>query len=169
MILFLLVNLSHLFSNSEKSILSITLEDESNSRILAQACFYDYPNVHGVEAKSWETWLSQYYNASKQTSLNTLFLHFFASQSEFSIGCALEIVKSAFRAVPECHYIILCVPTNVALDTAIASLFTEMNRTPDTSSHVKQNFIALMANREKFVPLLHIRAAKYSDFCFYNH
>ena len=140
--------------------MSITLEDESNNRILAQACFYDYPNVHGVVPKSWESWINKYYNATKNTSLNTLFLHFFASQSEFSIGCALEIIKSAFRAVAECHYIILCVPTNTTLDSSIVSLFSEMIRTNDTSSQIKQNFIALSANREKFVPILHIRPAK---------
>lgn len=87
-------------------------------------------------------------------------MHFFASQPEFSIGCAQEIVKSAFRAVPECHYIILCIPTNAAVDTSIVSLFTEMDRTPDTSSHIKQNFMAMVANRDKFIPLLHIRYAK---------
>ena len=140
--------------------MSITLEDEVSNRILAQACFFDYPNVYNVSPGSWETWIGQIYNSTKNNSLNTLFLHFFASHSDFSIGSAQEIIRNAFKAVPECHYILLCVPTNAVPDASLSSVFSEMKRRPDIPVPTHQNASVFVVNRDKHVPVLHIREAK---------
>ena len=143
--------------NSEKSILSITLEDEHSDRILAQASFYDYPNTSNTNQKSWETWLHGNYQPSKITSFNTLFLNFFVAQPEFSMACAEEIIKSAFKAVPDCHYIMLCVPISVVPEASLSSIFNEMKRLDTAAS---KNTAVFVANRDKFVPVLFVRGSK---------
>ncbi len=92
--------------------------------------------------------------------MNTLFLNFFAAQSEFSIGCAEEIIKSAFKAVPECHYILLCAPISIVPEPALSALFIEMKRINDTDANSKQNSTLFIVNRDQFIPVLHIRDAK---------
>ncbi|CAF0802788.1 unnamed protein product [Brachionus calyciflorus] len=147
----------------EKSILSITLEDQNTNRVIAQACFNDYPNVYGVNPADWESWLNIRYDASKNTPLNTLFLHFFASQNEFSISCAQEIIKSAFKAVPECHYILLCIPINTVQEPSLASMFNEMKRNNNTDAAKDPKCIVYVTNRENHIPVLHIRDANVHD------
>ncbi len=151
----------NLYISSEKSVLSITLEDEQANRILAQACFYDYPQTTSTPPNSWESWLQSNYQPSKITSFNTLFLTFFVAQPEFSIGCAEEIIKSAFKAVPECHYILLCAPISVVPEASLAALFDEIKRLPDGSSNETAVFVA---KREKFVPVLFVRESKLVEF-----
>ena len=146
---------------SEKSVLSITLEDEMNQRILAQACFYDYPNIHSVDQAEWEFWFRKYYATSKANTLNTLFLTFFATAAEFSIASIQEIVKSVFKAVAECHYILLCVPRNAIPDTNLTSVFKELKSTEQQDSCVM-----FQTTRDKHIPVLHIRNARLVDFVF---
>jgi uncharacterized protein YfiM (DUF2279 family) len=143
---------------SEKAILAVTLEDEVNQRILAQACFYDYPNVHPIKQHEWENWIKKHYKSSKFNSLNTLFLHFFACQADYSIASIQEIIKSAFKAVPECHYIILCVPDNSIPDSTLSTVFNEYkhDEKPD-------NCVLFLTKREKHVPVLNIRVARVND------
>ena len=101
------------------------------------------------------------YEAGKNNSLNTLFLHFFASKSEFSLACSQEIIKNAFKAVPECHYIVLCVPINSVPETALANIFSEMKRKQNTENAIEQQTCAIfVTNREKQIPVLHIRPAR---------
>jgi hypothetical protein len=140
---------------SEKSVLSITLEDEFNQKILAQACFYDYPNIFSIDPANWELWFKKHYSNSKSNTLNTLFLTFFAAQSEFSIASIQEIVKSAFKAVAECHYIILCVPRNIVPDNTLSTVFKELKHTnqPD-------NCVLFQTKRDQHIPVLHIRNAR---------
>lgn len=130
--------------------------------MLAQASFNDYPNVYNVPAKSWESWMNKRYDASKNNSLNTLFLHFFASKPQFSIACANEIIKSAFKAVPECHYIVLCVPINTVPENSLSNIFHEMKRrqNTDASVNVEQGCAIFVTNRDKHIPVLHIRPAR---------
>ena len=142
-------------------MLSITIEDQTTGRILAQASFNDYPNIYNVSPRSWESWMNIRYEASKNNSLNTLFMHFFASKSEFSLACTEEIIKNAFKAVPECHYIVLCVPINSVPETALASIFSEMKRKPNNEAALEQQNCAIfVTNREKHIPVLHIRPAR---------
>jgi hypothetical protein len=122
------------------------------------ACFYEYPNVHGVSIKTWLDWLNESYEAPRIRSMNALFMHFFASSEEFSIGCAKEIIKSAFKAAPECHYIMICLPLNTILDPSLSSMFSQL---PKRSNQTRLSTCSvLVANREKHVPVLHIRNAK---------
>jgi hypothetical protein len=101
------------------------------------------------------------YEASKNNSLNTLFMHFFASQSEFSLACSEEIIKNAFKAVPECHYIVLCVPISSVPETALSAIFSEMKRKPNAETGLeKQTCAVFVTNREKHIPVLHIRPAR---------
>lgn len=103
------------------------------------------------------------YDITKLNTLNTLFLHFFTSQSEFSISCAQEIIKSAFKAVPECHYILLCVPINSIQEPSLSSMFTELTRNdnPDASRDLK--CVVYVTYREQHIPVLHIRNADVHD------
>ena len=140
--------------------MSITLEDEISNRILSQACFYDHPNVYNVSPGSWENWLNKQYNSSKNNSLNTLFLHFFASHSDFSIGSAQEIIKNAFKAVPECHYILMCIPTDAVPDPSLASVFSEMKRRPNIDGTIQPSASIFVVNRDKHIPTLYVREAK---------
>lgn len=144
-------------------MLAITLEDDQSSRFLAQACFYDYPNTSSVQPKFWDQWLYKNYESSKITSFNTLFLNFFVAQSEFSLGCAEEVIRSAFKAVPECHYILLCAPISVVPEASLAALFNEIKRLPYESNEtaiLTQDTAVFVANRDKFVPVLHVRESK---------
>lgn len=140
--------------------MSITLEDQNKNKILAQACLNDYPNLHDISPKSWEKWLNTRYEATKNNTLNTLFLHFFASQNEFSIACAQETIKSAFKAVPECHYILLCVPVNSVPEASLASMFNEMKRRTNLDPTQEAKCAVFVTNRDKHIPVLHIREAK---------
>lgn len=158
--------LGKIFELIEKSVLSITLEDEQSNRILAQACFYDYPNTIATQPKSWEQWLEKNYEPSKITSFNSLYLTFFVAQPEFSMGCAEEIIKSAFKAVPECHYILLCAPMSVVPEASLSALFTEMKRLTDNDGKpvgINHDTAVFCANRDKFVPVLFVREANVRD------
>lgn len=139
------------------------MEDQLTNKIIAQACFNDYPNVYGVDPGDWHSWMNFRYDTSKLNTLNTLFMHFFTSQSEFSISCAQEIVKSTFKAVPECHYILLCVPINSVQEPSLASMFTELgrNNNPDASRDLK--CIVYVTYREQHIPVLHIRDSDVHD------
>lgn len=142
-------------------MLSITIEDQSDKRLLAQACFNDFPNVYGVSPQNWEQWLSKRYESTKLSTFNTLFMHLFVADPEFSIACVQEIVKSVFKTVPECHYVLLCVPNNMLPEKGLASIFVEMKRSQHGSSSANDDkCVVLVANREKHLPVLHIRSAK---------
>jgi hypothetical protein len=142
-------------------VLSITLEDQSNKRLLAQACFNDFPNVHGVSPRTWEMWLGKRYDSAKLSTFNTLFMHLFVAEPEFSFACVEEIVKSVFKAVPECHYVLLCVPNNIIVERHLTAVFADMKRNEkDPMPRSEQNCTVLVANREKHLPVLHVRQAK---------
>lgn len=47
------------------------------------------------------------------TPFNTLFLHYFSAMRGFTQGCAKEIVRTAFNAVSDLHFIVLVTPTGV--------------------------------------------------------
>jgi hypothetical protein len=133
-----------------------------NEKILAQACFYDYPNIHSVDQAEWEFWFQKHYASSRSNTLNTLFLTFFATAAEFSIASIQEIVKSVFKAVAECHYILLCVPRNAIPDTNLTKIFKELR---PTESH--DSCVMFQTTRDKHIPVLHIRIARLVFFFFF--
>lgn len=83
--------------------------------VIAHATFLDYPNVPNanVDKASWEEWLSAVYPVDSCNAMNTLFMHYFVSKSDFSHGCAQEIMRIVFSAAPMVHYCFLIVPSGV--------------------------------------------------------
>ena len=98
-----------LFNCREKAVLAVTLCNEKDE-ILGHAAFFDYPNSANVDQAEWQEWMNEYYNTRKCTPLNSLFLHYFVAKPEYANGCAREIVRTAFNAVPDVHFLFLCVP-----------------------------------------------------------
>lgn len=90
-------------------MLAVTLCNEKDE-ILGHAAFFDYPNVTSVDQAEWQEWMNQYYDTKKCTPLNSLFLHYFVAKPEYANGCAREIVRTAFNAVPDVHFLFLAVP-----------------------------------------------------------
>jgi len=97
---------------SERALLAITLNNELNE-ILAHAAFLDHPNVDGVEPSEWVEWLKVYFDASGCNSLNTVFMHYFVSTPDYEHGCARELVRIMFNAIPDVHSCLLVVPDGV--------------------------------------------------------
>ena len=81
---------------------------------MGHAAFFDYPNIDTVAPGEWEQWLAcGGYNQDlidKCTPANSLFLHYFVAKSEYSLGCAQEIVRTVFNALVDLYYIFLVVP-----------------------------------------------------------
>ena len=101
----------------EHSIFALTLYDDLD-QVYAMAVFYDYPNVHGVPSSDWEEkwWKGNYgkaNGASKVSAVNTIFLHFFVAQPDFSEKCAEEVINVTFKTLPEVNQILLCIPRRV--------------------------------------------------------
>ena len=99
-------------SSSEKAVLAVTLSNDRDE-VLGHAAFFDYPNLAQVDSAKWEEWLLKHYDMQKSTPLNTLFMHYFVARTEYSHGCAKEIIRTMFNAVPDLHYCFLVVPTGV--------------------------------------------------------
>ena len=98
---------------SERALLAITLSNELDE-ILAHAAFLDYPNVTSVDPAEWVEWLKTFFDASGCSSLNTVFMHYyFVSKPDYALGCARELVRTMFNAIPDVHYCLLAAPTGV--------------------------------------------------------
>ena len=93
--------------------MAVTLSNE-HDEVLGHAAFFDYPNIAGVDSAAWEEWLNTYYDAGHCKSLNTLFMHYFVAKPEYSHGCAREIIRTMFNAVPELHSCFIVVPVGVS-------------------------------------------------------
>ena len=93
----------------EKAVLAVTLCNEKDE-ILGHAAFFDYPNVPSVDQAEWQDWMNEFYDTKKCTPLNSLFMHYFVAKKEYANGCAREIVRTAFNAVPDVHFLFLAVP-----------------------------------------------------------
>ena len=90
-------------------MLAVTLVNEKDE-ILGHAAFFDYPNVDTVDQADWQEWMNGFYDTKKCTPLNSLFMHYFVAKPEYANGCAREIVRTAFNAVPDVHFLFLGVP-----------------------------------------------------------
>jgi len=104
--------ISQLMYCSERALLAITLSNETDE-ILAHAAFLDYPNVAGVDQAEWVDWLKTFFDASGCNSVNTVFMHYFVSKQEYACGCARELVRTMFNAIPDVHYCLLAAPIGV--------------------------------------------------------
>jgi len=97
---------------SERALLAVTLNNEFEE-ILAHAAFLDYPNVTSVDPAEWVEWLKVFFNAAGCNSLNSVFMHYFVSKQDYEHGCARELVRTMFNAIPDVHYCLLAVPAGV--------------------------------------------------------
>jgi hypothetical protein len=50
------------------------------------------------------------YGNQQCNALNSLFMHYFVAKPEYAHGCAREIIRTAFNAVPDLHFLFLLVP-----------------------------------------------------------
>ncbi|KAK7103337.1 cilia- and flagella-associated protein 61-like [Littorina saxatilis] len=144
----------------EKAVLAVTLTNESED-IMAHAAFFDYPNMTDCDPAKWESWMGNLYSSSQCNSLNSLFMHYFVAHKDYAQGCAREIVRTAFNAVPDLHFIFLVVPVGVVPDASIASVFNPMNK-PESSKGPRKAAI-FVCHRHSHVPVLHIRKARVED------
>lgn len=97
-----------LFFYREKAVLAVTLCND-REEILGHAAFFDYPNTD-VDSATWETWFQETYGDQPSNALNSLFMHYFVAKPEYAHGCAREIIRTAFNAVPDLHFLFLLVP-----------------------------------------------------------
>lgn len=143
----------------EKAALAVTLCNSSDD-IMGHAAFLDYPNIADVDQASWEEWFNANYSAGQVTSLNTLFLHYFVAKKEYAMGCAQEIIRTAFNAVPDLHFLFLSVPVGSFPDPSLAQAFKPMEK--NESGH-KGSSVLFVCKRHEHVPVLHIRQAFVED------
>uniref|UniRef100_A0A8C5N465 Cilia and flagella associated protein 61 n=1 Tax=Leptobrachium leishanense TaxID=445787 RepID=A0A8C5N465_9ANUR len=92
------VNITYLL---EKANLAVTINNEKNS-VIAHAAFVDYPNWDIVDQAEWEEWLHKEVDGSSNcTPMNTLFLHLFVSQDDYSLEIpALASTYEPMKMVP---------------------------------------------------------------------
>lgn len=98
--------------DSEKAVLAVTLSNDKEE-ILGHAAFFDYPSCPEVDPAEWEGWMAQNYNTENSTALNTLFMHYFVAKKEYAHGCAKEIIRTVFNAVPDLHFCFFMAPAGV--------------------------------------------------------
>ncbi|KAK3093002.1 hypothetical protein FSP39_009876 [Pinctada imbricata] len=144
----------------EKAVLAVTLCNEKEE-ILGHAAFYDYPNIPSVDPASWEDWVANNYkNAEKSTALNTLFMHYFVAKKEYSHGCAREIIRTAFNAIPDLHYLFLVVPMGAYPESYLDEIFKQVDKKEGSNGGHGALFAC---HRHNHVPVLHIRKARVED------
>nr|XP_032651794.1 cilia- and flagella-associated protein 61 isoform X3 [Chelonoidis abingdonii] len=174
----------------EKANFAVTLSNEKNE-VIAHAAFLDYPNWNLVDQADWESFLHENYSDEKCTAvhgvltniinkavtepeetvgrsvfrekpLNTLFMHLFVAKDEYAVGCAQEIIRTVFKAVPEVHFILLFVPNNVDLGPGLGAFFEQMTSVP--GSIVDVDFTLFVCHRHQHCPQLYIRKARVEDY-----
>ncbi|XP_050807242.1 cilia- and flagella-associated protein 61 [Gopherus flavomarginatus] len=144
----------------EKANFAVTLSNEKNE-VIAHAAFLDYPNWNLVDQADWESFLHENYSDEKCTPLNTLFMHLFVAKDEYAVGCAQEIIRTVFKAVPEVHFILLFVPNDVDLGPGLGGFFEQMTSVP--GSTVDVDFTLFVCHRHLHCPQLYIRKARVED------
>ncbi|XP_025103771.1 cilia- and flagella-associated protein 61-like isoform X2 [Pomacea canaliculata] len=142
----------------EKAVLAVTLINDKED-IMAHAAFFDYPNVPSVDQAAWEEWMGKDDSDTVYTALNSLFLHYFVAQPDYAQGCFKEIVRTAFTAIPDLHFLILVIPIGIYPDPSISTIFTPLKR-KSGSNPAPSIFVC---RRHNHVPVLHIRGARVED------
>lgn len=144
----------------EKANLAVTLVNASND-VMGHAAFFDYPNLSTVHQSKWEDWLHSKYDCDKCNPLNTLFMNYFVCKSDFAYGCATEIIRTVFNAVPFLHYIFLVVPKGVETGSTLNELFEPV---PFKESFTgKLNVELTVCHRHDHCAKLHTRPARVED------
>lgn len=106
---------------------------------------------------------------SQVNSLNTLFLHFFVAKKEYVEGCALEIIRTAFNAVPDLHFLFLIVPVTTSLGKSLILMF--LYRTKNVYMQIlwRQTICItqfLLINKHSYCMNLNISVIKVADFFY---
>ncbi|KAM4694219.1 cilia- and flagella-associated protein 61 [Discoglossus pictus] len=144
----------------EKANLAVTISNEKN-HVIAHAAFLDYPSWDVVDQAEWEEWLHKNYkDTSNCTPINTLFMHIFVAQDEYSVQCTEEIIRVVFNAVPDLHFICLVAPSNVTLVQELDAIFEPMK---NVSKSTAADYSMYVCHRHKFCPQLYIRKARVED------
>ncbi|XP_076612600.1 cilia- and flagella-associated protein 61 [Chaetodon auriga] len=149
------VNVIHLL---EKANLAVTLANEKDD-VLAHASFFDHPVGDLVDQTLWEPFLQKHFRAAQCTPLNTLFLHLFVAQPNFTTASVKEIMRAVFNAVPELEYICLVSPNVSGLEPALDEMFVPLQRLTDPGPQC----LAFICDRQEHCPRLHIRPARVED------
>ncbi|XP_078590142.1 cilia- and flagella-associated protein 61-like isoform X1 [Branchiostoma floridae x Branchiostoma japonicum] len=144
----------------EKANLAVTLCNEQDD-ILGHAALYDYPNTSEADQAEWQQWLSQNYNTADCTPLNSLFVHYFVARKEYAHGCAQEIIRTIFNAVPDLHFCFLVVPQGVFPEPALSAIFKPMEKTEDAKG--PDGCSIFVSHRHEQAPVLHVRKARVED------
>ncbi|XP_060772152.1 cilia- and flagella-associated protein 61 isoform X2 [Neoarius graeffei] len=118
----------------------------------------DHPIGELVDQASWEQLLHTHFNTTTFTPLNTIFLHLFVAQSDFSISSAKEIIRTVFNAITELEYICLITPCSGSLEPALMDIFEPM---PCVTEEVQCG--AFVCHRHNYCPRLHVRKARVKD------
>ncbi|XP_066282688.1 cilia- and flagella-associated protein 61-like isoform X1 [Branchiostoma lanceolatum] len=144
----------------EKANLAVTLCNEQDD-ILGHAALYDYPNTTEADQAEWQQWLSQNYDTAACTPLNSLFVHYFVARKEYAHGCAQEIIRTIFNAVPDLHFCFLVVPQGVFPEPALSAIFRPMEKTEEAKG--PDNCSIFVSHRHEQAPVLHVRRATVED------
>ncbi|XP_028809388.1 cilia- and flagella-associated protein 61 isoform X1 [Denticeps clupeoides] len=139
----------------EKANLAVTLITARN-KVLAHAAFCDYPIG---ELVAWEPFMQSFSYFEKCTPLNTLFLHLFVAQPNFSTGSAKEIVRTVFNAIMELQYICLVTSNSANLEPALSEIFEPVRCVKEPEVLCS----AFVCHRHRYYPQLHIRKARVED------
>lgn len=143
----------------EKAVLAVTLCND-REEILGHAAFFDYPNTD-VDSATWETWFQETYGDQPSNALNSLFMHYFVAKPEYAHGCAREIIRTAFNAVPDLHFLFLVVPMGAYPDSALDEIFKQMDKKEGSTGASKG--AVFVCHRHNHVPVLHVRKARVED------
>ncbi|KAF7690455.1 hypothetical protein HF521_012259 [Silurus meridionalis] len=141
----------------EKANLAFTISTATNE-VLAHAAFMDYPIGDLVDQASWEQLLQTHFNATQLTPLNTIFLHLFVAQLDFSISSAKEIIRTVFNAITELEYICILIPYSSSLEPALMDIFEHM---PCITNEVQCG--VFVCSRHNYFPRLYVRRARVED------
>lgn len=144
----------------EKASLAVTLVN-ANNEVMGHAAFFDYPNLPHVDQSKWEEWMYPKFNCDKCNPLNTLFMNYFVSKSDFAHGCATEIIRTVFNAVPFLHYIFLVVPQGAETGSTLSELFAPVAFKESFTG--KLNVELQVCHRHDHCAKLHTRPARVED------
>ncbi|XP_034436485.1 cilia- and flagella-associated protein 61 [Hippoglossus hippoglossus] len=142
----------------EKANLAVTLTNEKDD-ILAHASFLDHPVGDLVDQAHWECFLQKHFSAENCTPQNTLFLHLFVAQRNFSTASVKEIMRAVFNAITELEYICLVTPHITDIEPALKDTFEPLQSLTDPGPRC----LALICHRRQHCPRLHIRPAREVD------
>ncbi|KAJ7378513.1 Cilia and flagella associated protein 61 [Desmophyllum pertusum] len=88
-------------------------------------------------------------------------MNYFVAKSDFAYGCATEIIRTVFNAVPFLHYIFLVVPRGVETGSTLTELFKPMAFKESFTGRL--NIEVQVCHRHDHCAKLHIRSARVED------